>query len=435
MGMDNCIGHVNSEVLILPAAWPGRLLDGGENPAATYKISTSGIIPLEAVQALCDTEAPPVELHLTLLREVQEGEAITVAFDKAAAMGSVTDAVPACRGPAPAQDGLFPSSWADDVWAARLRAAEAGQLRSQYLYAQGFALGALGEDLAPNASAAVTWFRKAAEQGHASAQLRMGLAYRDGIGVEADVVVAAEWYKKAALQGAATAQFLLGVAYTNGDGVQPNATEAFAWLHKAAEQGSSNLLKSEKAMYNLGMGFLEGRGMPANKTEALKWFIKAAQHGHARAQYNLGVAYSRGDGVATNATAAVTWFGQAAKQGHVLAQFSLGHAYSTGSGVSADAVTAANWMSKAAEQGNVHAQLTMGMWHSRGLGVPLDLNAAAQWYSKAALQGDARAQHELGLISSHQNKPGIWQQLYQAAAQLLQGSLLGLMAPPTRTDL
>lgn len=428
--MDNCIGHDNSEVLILPATLPGRLLDGGENPTATYKIITSGATPFEAAQALCDTETPPVELHLTLLRELQEGEAITVTFGNAAGM-----AVPACRGPTPAQDGIFPSSWADDVWAARLRAAEAGQLRSQYMYAQGFALGALGDDVAPNASAAVTWFRKAAEQGHVSAQLRMGLAYRDGMGVESDVAVAAEWYKKAAVQGSASAQFLLGVAYTNGEGVLPNDTKAFAWLRKAAEQGSSNLLKSEKAMYNIGMGFLEGRGMPASKTEALTWFIKAAQRGHARAQYNLGVAYSRGDGVATNATAASTWFGQAARQGHVLAQFSLAHAYSTGSGVPADAVAAADWMSQAAEQGHVHAQFTMGMWHSGGLGVPLDLEAAAQWYSKAALQGDARAQHNLGLISSHKNKPGFWKQMCHAAAQFLQRSLLWPVAPPTRTDL
>ena len=48
---------------------------------------------------------------------------------------------------------------------------------------------------------AVQWFRKAAEQGHASAQFILGHCYDAGDGVSKDTAKAIEWYKKAAAQG------------------------------------------------------------------------------------------------------------------------------------------------------------------------------------------------------------------------------------------
>lgn len=53
---------------------------------------------------------------------------------------------------------------------------------------------------------AVSWYRKAAEQGVAVAQFQLGLKYDLGEGVPEDDVMAVSWYRKAAEQGNADAQ-------------------------------------------------------------------------------------------------------------------------------------------------------------------------------------------------------------------------------------
>ncbi len=45
------------------------------------------------------------------------------------------------------------------------------------------------------------WFRKAAEQGNAVAQCKLGQCYHNGEGVEQDYAEALKWYRKAADQG------------------------------------------------------------------------------------------------------------------------------------------------------------------------------------------------------------------------------------------
>ena len=81
---------------------------------------------------------------------------------------------------------------------------------------------------------AAGWFRKAAEQGFASAQLNLGAAYYEGQGVSQDYAQAAAWFRRAAEQGDATAQFNLGAAYCDGQGMPQDYTEAYFWLNLAA---------------------------------------------------------------------------------------------------------------------------------------------------------------------------------------------------------
>jgi len=57
--------------------------------------------------------------------------------------------------------------------------------------------------------------RQEAEQGHAEAQFNLGLMYIDGQGVPQDYTQAAQWYRKAAEQGDATAQGMLRARYTS----------------------------------------------------------------------------------------------------------------------------------------------------------------------------------------------------------------------------
>ena len=93
---------------------------------------------------------------------------------------------------------------------------------------------------APDVAEAVTWWRLAAEQGHASAQYNLGLMYGNGEGVPQDDAEAVRWYRLAADQGRASAQNNLGGMYSNGRGVPQDAAEAHMWANLAAAQGHEN---------------------------------------------------------------------------------------------------------------------------------------------------------------------------------------------------
>jgi TPR repeat protein len=57
------------------------------------------------------------------------------------------------------------------------------------------------------------------------------------LGVKQDYAEAMAWYRKAADQGDATAQSLIGWLYEKGQGVSKDCDQAKAWYQKAADQG------------------------------------------------------------------------------------------------------------------------------------------------------------------------------------------------------
>ena len=117
---------------------------------------------------------------------------------------------------------------------------------------------------------ALKWYRKAAEQGHAKAQVNLGVMYRGGIGVTQDNAEAVKWYRKSAEQGNAKAQVNLGYMYRKGKGVTQDDVEAVKWYRKSAEQGDAT------AQVNLGLMYDNGRGVTQDDVEAVKWYRKAA---------------------------------------------------------------------------------------------------------------------------------------------------------------
>ena len=121
---------------------------------------------------------------------------------------------------------------------------------------------------------AVDFFRKAAEQGHATAQYNLGVCYYNGQGVIQDYKEAVKWYRKAAEQGYANAQNNLGGCYYNGWGVAQDYNEAVKWYKKAAEQGNAH------AQNNLGVCYENGQGVTQDYNEAVKWYKKAAEQGY-----------------------------------------------------------------------------------------------------------------------------------------------------------
>jgi TPR repeat protein len=84
----------------------------------------------------------------------------------------------------------------------------------------------LGHGVPKNYAAAASWYRKAAEQGHASAQFNLGLMYSSGGGVPQDYVQAHKWFNLAASRFDATAKVNRDKAVSNRDGVTARMTPA-----------------------------------------------------------------------------------------------------------------------------------------------------------------------------------------------------------------
>ena len=134
----------------------------------------------------------------------------------------------------------------------------------------------------PSMAEALNWLTKAADNGDVIAMYYCGSILEEGDeGVPADKKKAREWYKKAAAQGDASAQLNLGFCYGKGNGVSQSDQDAVFWYKKAAEQGN------DKAQYNLGLYYMDGAGVPQSNKEAKYWFRKAAAQGFRDAQIML----------------------------------------------------------------------------------------------------------------------------------------------------
>ena len=86
----------------------------------------------------------------------------------------------------------------------------------------------------------MAWFAKAAANGNADAQWKLGLGYLKGIGVQQDEGKAAEWFKTAANQGHIRAQSALSELYFNGRGVPRDYVRAYTWASIAPGLAGKN---------------------------------------------------------------------------------------------------------------------------------------------------------------------------------------------------
>jgi localization factor PodJL len=143
-----------------------------------------------------------------------------------------------------------------------------------------------------------------ADNGDATAQAMLALAYLRGMGVAGDDAAARRWSMAAAQQGQPVAQYLLGTLELGHD-----AAAAARWFRAAALQG--NL----KAMHNLAIAYAQGQGVARDPVQAAQWFTRAAGQGYRDSAFDLAVLYERGLGVPQNAAAALKWYLIAAAQG------------------------------------------------------------------------------------------------------------------------
>jgi len=151
----------------------------------------------------------------------------------------------------------------------------------------------------------------------AAEQYERGNDFRLGTGVEQSDAEAAKWYRLAADQGDADAQLNLGYMYLQGEGVEQSDAAALKWFRFSADRGVAS------AQTYLGALYYAGQGVEQSDTEAVKWYRLAAGQGYANAQSNLGYLYHKGIGVEQSDAEAVKWYRLAADQGHASAKRAL----------------------------------------------------------------------------------------------------------------
>lgn len=146
---------------------------------------------------------------------------------------------------------------------------------------------AIKADKAGEVVEAVKLFKRAADRGHAAAQLEVGEIIKYGSGFK----MAVEYYHKSAEQGYAAGQLGLGLVYTE-PGVYQDFAEARKWVILAADQEYAPAIHEMARSYILG-----GMGLDENARsgpDALKWIKRAADIKYPLAIQTLADAYRLG---------------------------------------------------------------------------------------------------------------------------------------------
>lgn len=264
------------------------------------------------------------------------------------------------------------------------KAAEQGDAEAQYRLGCMFYEGE-ADDIELDSEKAFAWFLKAAEQGHAQAQFYLGEMYAlgevdDVDSKDASAASACAWYSKAAAQGHTAAQRCLGYHYYQGKGVTKSLAQAMEWFQIAADLGDNEALQQLASIYYYGCArYVNKAEVAPEPAKAIALLSKAAAQGNAYAQNCLGNLYRSGEAVTQNLRMAMELYQKAAAQDYAPAQANLGvmyHAlYSQGEGAH-NFEQAKTWFLKAAHLGHGGAMFWL-----------TDVYHAAEWRKPARKQG------------------------------------------------
>lgn len=182
--------------------------------------------------------------------------------------------------------------------------------------------------------------------------------------------------------------FEMGMAYKNGDGVEQDAEMAIAFFKIAAQLGHM-LAQMAVGSYYYALN---------DCYEAIKWIGMAAELGNAEALFNMGVFYMEGMGCDQDMELSAKYFHRAARRKHPEAQFAYGDLLSQGWGVEKDEKRALKWFSDAAENGHVEAMYRLGEAYENGIGTEVNLKEAAKWYDAACSKGHRMAAQKVVML-------------------------------------
>jgi len=260
--------------------------------------------------------------------------------------------------------------------------------------------------LTPNKTLAFKFYAYAAFQSNLQAQMYIGNALLDGIGVRQQPSLASAWNSQVVAQDPKLADFQAALAHYKGTCAGASAHTAFELFSRCAEA------KHTQAYVYLGHCYMKGRGVEKDAKAAFEWYTKSAWEGDGRGQWELGNCYFDGRGTEADPSKAFMLYSKSAEQGNTKAHYSLGQCYYLGKGVEQDYKQAFVCYSKGASRGDRAAQFMVGTCYYEGHGVEQDYKMAIEYFSQSAAQSYATAQHRLG--QCYLNGQGVEQDYKQA---------------------
>lgn len=221
--------------------------------------------------------------------------------------------------------------------------------------------------------------RASAQAGYAEAEFEMGSNYYHGQLLSRDLEQAVAWYELAADHGNASAQFRMGEFYETGNTViAQDLPQAAVWYRKAAEQGQQH-----EAELALGRLYDSGQGVTRSAEQAGIWYRKSADADNAEACYRLGMLYLQ----AKDPVQAVPWLVKASAQRQEMAEGALANLYFSGAGIPQSDADGFKYLRRGAMAGNAQAMRQLGLMLSQGVRVAADSKEGEFWLSKAASLG------------------------------------------------
>jgi TPR repeat protein len=251
-------------------------------------------------------------------------------------------------------------------------------------------LYASGRGVPQDSTVAISWFKKAADQGYAEGQFDLALMYEGP-----NPKMAVRLLKRSADQGFVPAEWRLGWDYDLGEIVAQDVPSALVWYRKAAEAGDQN------AQVDLGLMYAEGRGVAIDQAEAFRLIYKAAQQGNYIAEDRIARMYVEGQGVAKDSSEAIKWYLKLtfATGYEAFATEHLADIYYTGNGVPQDYAEARRWYKRSAEFSNTESRFHLAQMCEQGMGGPIDLVEAYMSYLVVAREIKTGTTFKTDLVS------------------------------------
>ncbi len=138
---------------------------------------------------------------------------------------------------------LFVSLVHAEIPADLLKSAESGKASAQYSVARSYELG---KRVKSDNAKAISWYTKAADQGHTDAAYRLGLLYYKGLGgFKIDLKKAFHYISLAAKKNHKNSQINLAKMYAKGEGVKRNKELSDYWYEQAYPTDTKEQKKSE----------------------------------------------------------------------------------------------------------------------------------------------------------------------------------------------
>lgn len=290
-----------------------------------------------------------------------------------------------------------------------------------------------GQGTVSNQSKAISYFKSAAEKGHAMAQFKYANCLNPMIPEitgRKSIKDAISWYEKAAANGLMAAKNNLSVIYLQYDptnfgagtsdvkkfGFPEYYSKGLRYLRECESEGFA------EAYLNLANIYLDGIGVSKDESKAIEYLNKGVANGYYECYNTLGSCYMHGLGVTSNMTKAFEYFKLAAEKGNPKGNYNLALCYQLGYGTSVNYFNAAKYYQKAADQRIAVAETNLGNMYEWGQGVTKNLAKAFELYENAAQDGDpsgytnmGRMYHEGLYVAKDINKAVIY---YTKAADL-----------------